>query len=734
MQTEFEFRTSTILSAYPPEESKVKFHTVRKRAGSPVRRWFAAALVSSLPIAGLGLATTGARADAGDPAGTIRTFAGSTQNYAQGGFGGDGGPATQASIYDPRALTFDTSGNLDFTDSLNERIRKVDTQGIISTVAGSPAADANGNPLPCVYSSTQNCGDGGPAVKAGFNQPHGIAIDSKGNIYISDSQNNRLRRIDPSGTITTFAGTGLKTTPPGDNVPAASAGIQDPKQMMIVNDVLYFCDTSHNMIRSIDLKANPLVVKTVAGTTQSKRFGGDGGPARSANLNSPKGMFVEADGTILVSDTDNNLIRKITPDGIIRTIAGDVNAANQAATSTTGSTTLQGDSSGDGGPASAAHLSGPRGIIADAAGNIFIAETMGARIRRIDPQGNITTIGGTGVANGRGAIAGDPGPTPALQAQFNWPHDLQLKDGNLYIADQKDDRIRVIFGAANAVGSVGSPTGPGGQPGSPQSSSGPTSGSGGTGQSGYWMLGSDGKVYAFGDARSLGDPSAVLPAGAKAVHIEPTPSAKGYWIVDNAGDVYAYGDAVAAGGATPAQLGSGEKITSLSPTPSGKGYWVFTTKGRVLTFGDAKSFGDLAGKNLNGAVQSSVATASGNGYYVVASDGGVFAFGDAKFRGSMGATKLNQPVESLVPTRDGGGYWLVASDGGIFAFGDAPFRGSMGATKLNKPVVGMVRYGDGYLMVGADGGIFDFSDTPFAGSLGANPPAHPIVFAATLDS
>ena len=100
----------------------------------------------------------------------------------------------------------------------------------------------------------------------------------------------------------------------------------------------------------------------------------------------------------------------------------------------------------------------------------------------------------------------------------------------------------------------------------------------------------------------------------------------------------------------------------------------------------------------------------------------------------MGATKLNQPVESLVPTRDGGGYWLVASDGGIFAFGDAPFRGSMGATKLNKPVVGMVRYGDGYLMVGADGGIFDFSDTPFAGSLGANPPAHPIVFAATLDS
>jgi len=296
-----------------------------KQPGAPLRRWLVAAVVSSLPLAGFGL-STGAQADPGDPPGTIRTIAGSNRSFAQGGFYGDGGPAVQAQLYDPRAFTFAPTGDLYIADSLNERIRKIDPQGNITTFAGNPTPDANGNPTPCVASSTNTCGDGGPASKAGFNEPHGIAMDSKGNIYVSDSQNNRIRRIDPSGTITLFAGTGLKTTPPGDNVPLAQAGIQDPKQMMIVNDVLYFCDTAHNMIRSIDLKAASPVVKNVAGSIQSKRYGGDGGPANQANLNSPKGMFEEPDGSMLISDTDNNLIRKITPDGTIRTIAGDVNA------------------------------------------------------------------------------------------------------------------------------------------------------------------------------------------------------------------------------------------------------------------------------------------------------------------------------------------------------------------------------------------------------------------------
>jgi myo-inositol-hexaphosphate 3-phosphohydrolase len=248
--------------------------------------------------------------------------------------------------------------------------------------------------------------------------------------------------------------------------------------------------------------------------------------------------------------------------------------------------------------------------------------------------------------------------------------------------------------------------------------------------SGYWMLGSAGQVYAFGDARSLGDP-AVIRHPNRAVDLEPTPSGQGYWVVDSAGAVFASGDAPRLGGLGAAKLAPGEEVTSLSATPSGRGYWIFTNVGRVAAVGDAPYLGDMSAIRLNGPVLDSIATPSGAGYYMVASDGGIFAFGDARFYGSMGDKRLNAPVQSLVPDGDGVGYWLVASDGGIFAF-DAPFRGSMGSTPLNKPVTGMVAFGNGYLMVGSDGGIFNFSDRPFHGSLGADPPSDPITSVAAL--
>jgi len=249
-------------------------------------------------------------------------------------------------------------------------------------------------------------------------------------------------------------------------------------------------------------------------------------------------------------------------------------------------------------------------------------------------------------------------------------------------------------------------------------------------RNGYWMLGSDGKVYGFGTAQNFGD-AGVVP-GAQAVHLEPTPSGNGYWIVDDTGGVSSYGDAVYHGGPDSLSLRPGEKVTSLSSTVTGRGYWMFTNMGRVLSYGDAVSYGDMSATKLNAPVLGSIVTPTGKGYYMVAADGGIFSFGDAQFYGSMGDKKLNAPVESLVPTSDGLGYWLVASDGGIFAFGDAAFKGSMGGQRLNKPITGMVRYADGYLMVGQDGGIFNFSSQKFLGSLGADPPGHPIVSVATL--
>ncbi|HYT38140.1 MAG TPA: hypothetical protein VEN99_01450, partial [Acidimicrobiia bacterium] len=268
------------------------------------------------------------------------------------------------------------------------------------------------------------------------------------------------------------------------------------------------------------------------------------------------------------------------------------------------------------------------------------------------------------------------------------------------------------------------PTGPG--PGGPLAA---TLAPAGAGRAGYWMLGGDGAVYPFGDARGFGAPSTA--PGRSAVDLEPTPSGNGYWVLDDRGAVDAFGDAPGFGGMPAAVLGPGEIPTSLSATPTGQGYWIFTNRGRAVSFGDARFLGDVSTLALNGPVLDSVATPTGQGYYMVASDGGIFAFGDARFAGSMGGKPLNAPVESLVPDADGTGYWLVASDGGIFAF-DAPFQGSMGGVTLARPVTGMVRYGDGYLMVAEDGGVFDFSSRPFAGSLGGHPPARPITSVAAL--
>jgi ribosomal protein L24E len=244
---------------------------------------------------------------------------------------------------------------------------------------------------------------------------------------------------------------------------------------------------------------------------------------------------------------------------------------------------------------------------------------------------------------------------------------------------------------------------------------------------GYWMLDRNGKVYNFGKAAHLGDPSANRAAGASFVDLEPTPAGDGYWIVDDQGHIYGYH---ATGFPNVTDLRAGETVTSISGTKDGKGLWVFTNRGRVIVRGEAKHYGDMSGVALNGPVLDSIVAPGGAGYYMVASDGGVFSFGTARFEGSMGGKHLNAPVQSLVPDPDGSGYWLVASDGGVFAF-NAAFRGSTGSMKLNKPMTGMVPYGTGYLMVAEDGGIFNFSPgKDFLGSLGANPPAVPVVSVA----
>jgi hypothetical protein len=351
----------------------------------------------------------------------------------------------------------------------------------------------------------------------------------------------------------------------------------------------------------------------------------------------------------------------------------------------------------------------------------FVVGTGGGTFHSFNPDGGFNAVGSRARVDKRFGVL----KLVLGENDYSWQFIASDKPGGEVLDSGSSATLKTVAGGGGSSTTV--TTQPGG--GSTTTTTLPGGGVSATNREGYWMVGADGKVYPFGQAKRLGD--AGLTPGTSAVDLEPTPTGDGYWVVDEAGAVARFGDALYHGAPDSLTLKGDEKITSLSSTKTGKGYWMFTTKGRVLAFGDATHYGDVSKTNLNAPVLDSIVTPSGNGYYMVAADGGIFNFGDAVFKGSMGNTKLNKPVQSLVPDSDGTGYWLVASDGGIFAF-DAPFKGSLGSVKLNKPITGMVRYADGYLMVGEDGGIFNFSNKQFLGSLGGTALARPIVSVAAL--
>jgi len=209
------------------------------------------------------------------------------------------------------------------------------------------------------------------------------------------------------------------------------------------------------------------------------------------------------------------------------------------------------------------------------------------------------------------------------------------------------------------------------------------------------------------------------------VGMTSTPDGLGYWLVSTDGTVYAFGDATFQGSMGGLQLT--KPIVGMASTADGEGYWLVASDGGVFAFGDARFEGSTGAMVLNQPIVGMAASSDGGGYWLVAADGGVFAFGDAPYLGSMGATHLNRPVVGMAGDPASGGYWLVAADGGIFSFG-APFLGSMGTTVLNQPVVGMQadRSGTGYRLAAADGGVFSFG-LPYFGSMGGTPLNRPVV-------
>jgi uncharacterized protein YkwD len=214
------------------------------------------------------------------------------------------------------------------------------------------------------------------------------------------------------------------------------------------------------------------------------------------------------------------------------------------------------------------------------------------------------------------------------------------------------------------------------------------------------------------------------------VDISATPSGNGYWLVATDGGIFAYGDARFFGSTGSVRLN--QPIVGIAAIPTGNGYWLAASDGGIFAFGDARFFGSTGAMRLNRPIVGIAATPTGNGYWLAASDGGIFAFGDARFLGSTGAMRLNRPIVGIATNPNGNGYWLAASDGGIFAFGGAGFAGSTAGMRLTSPITGIAsaRRG-GYWLVGEDGGVFAFGGAPFLGSARAAPPQPVVDLAAT---
>ena len=332
---------------------------------------------------------------------------------------GEGVTTNNIHFYEPTGVAVDSSGNFYIANSRENQVHKVDTNGNASTVAGTYE---NG------YS-----GDGGAATDAQLSYPINIAVDSSGNLYIADQYNHRIRKVDKSGIINTVAGDGTYGYS-GDGAAATSAKMRYPAGVAVDSSGnLYIADMYNHRIRKV---ATNGIISTVAGSGTAGNSG-DGGAAISASLNYPYGIAVDSSGNLYIADTENHSIRKVGTNGVISTVAGIGTFGYH----------------GDGGAATSAALTYPTSVAIDSSGNLYIADQYNHRIRKVDTSGIISTVAGTGTFGGyyhSGSYDNGDGGA-AINAQLSSPEGVAVdSSGNLYIADTFGNRIRKVELGTNA--------------------------------------------------------------------------------------------------------------------------------------------------------------------------------------------------------------------------------------------------------------------------------------------
>jgi NHL repeat len=653
--------------------------------------------------------------------------------------GGPGGSATPSPPSDSQigttnGIAVDAGGNVYIADRSDDLFEKVTAQGQLSVIAGSLTLSPCGTPV-----------IGSPATDTGFCNPDGIAVDAKGDVFLTDSHYNAVYEISEA--------TGDLSVVPGSTTAITPSGVA--------------LDSAGNLFVSFSSQ-----VEEITTSGSSRIIAGNGtfgatvaGPATATALAEPNQVAVDNMGNVYIADPYNGLVDEVNPAGQLSIVAGDVGGSTPATAYSFGP--QQGD--------------GPNGVAVDPQGNVFIADSDHCTVDRVTPAGAITVVAGTScgspsVTSGMAATsqvlygpqnvafdtAGDlligdtdfstgslveqvadlsapdtPQPgSPSLSGRsiiFPWTavSGATTYSVTIYIDGIAQDPITGLSGSGYVLSNpvVGdtywftvAAVGPGGDtPFSVRSPSVTVPSS----STGYWTVAGDGGVFSFGP--SFFGSTGGLKLNQPVFAITSTVDGKGYWFVARDGGVFTYGDGLFFGSVPALGIHVSNIVGMAADTATG-GYWLVGSDGGVYAFG-APFDGSVPvlGQHLSNIV-GMAATADGGGYYLVSSTGAVYSFGDATNQGGADTlAHVNAAIVGISVDSATGGYWEAGSDGGVYAFG-APFEGSAGGTKLDAPVVGIsaTTNSSGYYLVASDGGVFSYN-APFLGSMGGEHLNSPMV-------